>query len=164
MARDPRRNPLATEFSTHGSFTKTFVNTNINHLAVWILVIVYFLLGWGWYAVFGEKWLNLHARTMTDIERAHNVGAYVFAIVTAIIVNYALAWLIGRLNATNAIAGLKIALACWFAFLFVEYSTIAVFSAFETNPWPLILIDMGRPFVAFSISGLVLGAWRKRTA
>ena len=125
------------------------MNTKINHLAVWILVIVYFLIGWGWYAVFGEKWLNLHARTMTDIERTHNVGAYVLAIVTSIIVNYALAWLIGRLNATNAIAGLKIALACWFGFLFVEFSTIAVFSAFETNPWPLILIDMGRPFRRF---------------
>ena len=78
-------------------------------------------------------------------------------------VNYTLAWLISRLNATTAVAGLKIALACWFAFFFVEHATIAVFSAFETNPWPLILIDMGRPFVAFSISGLVLGAWRRGT-
>src|SRR5438105_11455571 len=138
-----------------------FVSTKINHLAVWILVVVHFLIGWGWYAIFGEKWLNLHARTMTDIERTHNVGAYVFAIVTAIVVNYTLAWLISRLNATTAVAGLKIALVCWFGFLFVEHATIAVFSAFETNPWPLILIDMGRPFVAFSISGLVLGAWRR---
>ncbi len=141
---------------------RSFVNTKINHVAVWVLVLVHQLIGWGWYTIFGEKWLNLHARTMTDIERTHNVGAYVFAIVAAIIVNYALAWLIVRLNATNAIAGLKIALLCWFAFLFVEHSTIALFSAFETNPWPLILIDMGRPFVAFSISGLVLGAWRKQ--
>ena len=101
---------------------------------------------------------------MTDIERTHDVSAYVLAIVSAIIVNYALAWLIARLDATNAIAGLKIALVCWFAFLFVEHATIAVFSAFETNPWPLILIDMGRPLVALSISGIVLGAWRKRTA
>jgi len=138
-----------------------FVNTKINHLAVWTLVVVHQLIGWGWYAIFGEKWLNLHARTMTDIERSHNVGAYVFAIVTAIVVNYTLAWLISRLNATSAVAGLKIALLCWFGFLFVEHATIAVFSAFETNPWPLICIDMGRPFVAFSISGLVLGAWRK---
>ena len=140
------------------------MNSRINHLAVWILLVVYFLIGWAWYAIFGEMWLNLHARTMTDIERTHNIGAYALAIVTAIIVNYALAWLIGRLNATNAVAGLKIALLCWFAFLFVEYSTIAVFSAFETNPWPLIFIDMGRPFIAFAINGLVLGAWRKRTA
>jgi hypothetical protein len=140
------------------------VNTKINHLAVWILIVVYFLIGWGWYAIFGEKWLNLHARTMTDIERTHNVGAYALAFIASVVVNYTLAMLLSRLNATSAFSGLKIALACWFAFVFMEYATICVFSAFETNPWPLILIDMGRPFVAFAISGLVLGAWRKRTA
>ena len=139
------------------------MNNKINHLAVWILVVVHFLIGWGWYTLFGEKWLDLHARTMTDIERTHNVGAYLFAIVTAIVVNYALAWLTGRFHATNALAGLKIALVCWFAFLFVEYATIAVFSAFETNPWPLICIDMGRPLLGFAISGLVLGAWRAKS-
>ena len=137
------------------------MNAKINHPAVWILVVIHQLIGWGWYAVFGEKWLNLHARTMTDIERTHNVGAYVFAIVTAIVVNYTLAWLISRLNGTTAVAGLKIALLCWFAFVFMEYATISVFSAFETNPWPLICIDMGRPLVGMAVSGLVLGAWRK---
>ena len=140
------------------------MNNKINHLAVWILVVVYFLIGWGWYAILGEKWLNLHARTMTDIERTHNFSAYLIAFVAAIFVNYALAWLITRVNATNAIAGLKIALVCWFAFLFGEYATICVFSAFETNPWPLVFIDMGRPFVGFAVSGLVLGAWRRPTA
>ena len=140
------------------------MNNKINHLAVWILVVVHQLLGWGWYAIFGDTWLNLHARTMTDIERTHNVSAYLIAFVASIFVNYALAWLISRLNATNAIAGLKTAIVCWFAFLFVEYSTISAFSAFETNPWPLVFINMGRPFVAFALSGIVLGAWRRRTA
>jgi hypothetical protein len=137
------------------------MNRKIHHLAVWILVVVHQLVGYGWYAIFGEKWLNYHAKTMTDIERTHNVSAYVLAFVASIFVNYALAWLIGRLNATSAVAGLKVALVCWFAFLFVEYATICVFSAFETNPWPLVFIDMGRPFVGFAVSGLVLGAWRK---
>src|SRR6266436_6212705 len=136
------------------------MNRKIHHLAVWILVVVHQLVGYGWYAIFGEKWLNLHAKTMTDIERTHNVSAYVLAFVASIFVNYALAWLIGRLNATSAVAGLKIALVCWFAFLFVEYATICVFSAFETNPWPLVFIDRGRPFIGFAVSGLVLGAWR----
>ena len=140
------------------------MNRKINHLAVWTLVVVHQLVGWGWYAIFGNTWLNLHAKTMTDIERTHDWFAYVTAIIASIFVNYALAWLIARLNATNPIDGLKIALLCWFAFLFVEYSTIAMFSAFETNPWPLVFIDMGRPFIAFAISGLVLGAWRKQTA
>jgi hypothetical protein len=139
------------------------MSTKINHLAVGVLVVVYFLIGWGWYAIWGDTWLNLHAKNATDIERTHNVGAYVFAFLAAIVVNYALAWLIGRFNATSAIAGLKIALVCWFAFVFVEYATICIFSAFETNPWPLICIDMGRPLIGFAISGAVLGAWRKAT-
>jgi hypothetical protein len=138
------------------------MNNKINHLAVWILVVVHQLIGFGWYAVFGELWLGYHARTMTDIERTHDFVPYLEAIAASIVVNYALAWLISRLNATNAVAGLKIAIVCWFAFLFVEYSTVSAFSAFETNPWPLVFINMGRPFLAWSLSGLVLAAWRKR--
>jgi hypothetical protein len=137
------------------------MNTRINHLAVWILVVVYFLIGWGWYAVLGDTWLNLHAKTATDIERTHNAGAYVLAFVASIVVNYVLAALFARLNVTSAAMGLKVALLCWFAFLFVEYATISVFSAFETNPWPLVCIDMGRPLLGFAISGLVLGRWRR---
>lgn len=138
------------------------MNSKINHLAVWILVVVHQLIGFGWYAVFGELWLSYHARTMTDIERPHDFVPYLVAIAASIAVNYALAWLISRLNPTSAIAGLKIAIACWFAFLFVEFTTVSAFSAFETNPWPLVFINMGRPFLAWSLSGLVLGAWPKR--
>jgi hypothetical protein len=138
------------------------MSAKINHLAVWILIVVYFLIGWGWYTLFGDLWLNQHAKTMTDIERTHNVGAYLLAFLASIVVNYTLAVFIARTNPESVWCGLKLALACWFAFLFMEYATISVFSAFETNPWPLILIDMGRPLVAFAVSGLVLGAWRKR--
>jgi hypothetical protein len=138
------------------------MHNKINHLAVWILVVVHQLIGWGWYSIFGEAWLNYHAKTTTDIERTHSFVPYLIAIVASIIVNYVLAWFIRRLNISNATAGLKIGILCWFAFLFVEHATISAFSAFETNPWPLVFIDMGRAFVAFAISGLVLGAWPRR--
>ena len=139
------------------------MNTRINHLTVWILIVVYFLIGWGWYAIWGDTWLNLHAKTATDIERTHNVGAYVLAFAASIVVNYTLAVLIARTNPESVWCGLKVALACWFAFVFMEYATISVFSAFETNPWPLVCIDMGRPLLGFAISGLILGRWRKST-
>jgi Protein of unknown function (DUF1761) len=138
------------------------MNNKINHLAVWVLVVVHQLIGFGWYTVFGDLWLSYHARTMTDIERTRDIVPHLVAIAASIAVNYALAWLINRLNATSAAAGLKIAIVCWFAFLVVEYSTISAFSAFETNPWPLVRINMGRPFLAFGLSGLVLGAWQRR--
>ena len=51
--------------------------------------------------VFGELWLSYHAKTMTDIERTHDVVPYLVAIAASIAVNYALAWLISRLNAAN---------------------------------------------------------------
>ena len=137
---------------------------NINHRVVWILIVVYFLIGWGWYALLGDTWLNLHAKTMTDIERTHNVGAYVLAFFASVAVNYALAMLISKVNPESAFCGLKLALACWFAFVFMEYATISVFSAFETNPWPLICIDMARPLIGFAISGYVLGRYRKTSA
>ena len=136
------------------------MNARINHKVVWILIVIYFLIGWGWYAIWGDTWLNLHAKEATDIERTHNVGAYVFALITSIVVNYALALLISKLNPEQPSCGVKIALACWFAFVFMEYATISVFSAFETNPWPLICIDMGRPLIGFVISGFALARWR----
>jgi hypothetical protein len=138
------------------------MNHKIHHLAVCVLVVIHFFIGLGCYALFGEAWLNYNARTMTDIEPPHSAVPYLIAIVAAIVVNYALAWLFAKLHVAHALTGLTIALICWFGFLFVQYASISVFSAFETNPWPLILINMGRPFIAFAISGIVLGAWRRR--
>ena len=137
------------------------MNVRINHKIVWILIVVYFLIGWGWYAIFGDIWLNQHAKTATDIERTHNIGAYVLAFVASIVINYTLAMLISKVNPESAFCGVKLALACWFAFVFMEYATISVFSAFETNPWPLICIDTGRPLIGFAICGYVLARWRK---
>ena len=136
------------------------MNVRINHKIVWILVVIYFLIGWGWYAIFGDIWLNQHAKTATDIERTHNVGAYVLAFFAAIVINYVLAILIARTNPETFWCGVKVALALWIV-VFLEYATISVFSAFETNPWPLICIDMGRPLIGMAISGFVLGRFRK---
>lgn len=138
------------------------MNHRIHHLAVWVLALIHFFIGVGWYALFGEAWLNYHARTMTDIEQPQSVVVYAVAFVAALAVNYALAWLFVKMHVAHALSGLRLALICWFGFLFAQYVAIAVFSAFETNPWPLILINMGRPLLAFAISGIVLGAWRLR--
>jgi hypothetical protein len=50
------------------------MNHKIHHLAVWVLVVIHFFIGLGWYALFGEAWLNYNARTMTDIEAEENIG------------------------------------------------------------------------------------------
>ena len=141
------------------------MKTRINHAAVWVLVVVHQLIVIGWYKVFfGNLWLNLHAKTMTDIDTPNDPMPYVVAIVASIVVNYALARLLVCLGKETAVGGLKIALLCWFSFLFVEHATISAFSAFGTNPWPLVFLDTGRALLAFAVSGLVLGGWQRKSA
>ena len=104
----------------------------------------------------------LNPRAVTKLAFWITSACIVVAVVASILVNYALAWLFAKMHVAHALTGLKIALICWLGFLFAQYAAISVYSAFETNPWPLILINMGRPFLAFAISGIVLGAWRLR--
>jgi fatty acid desaturase len=139
------------------------MNTRINHLAVWILVVVDQLIGGLWYHIlFGNRWLAYHGKIMTDIDQDKaGVAPFVVSIAAAIAINYTIAWLIGRLSATNAVSGLKIALICWFAFLLMPYATIEAFSAFGRNPVEIVLINMGHNLVLFALAGVVLGAWRR---
>src|SRR5436309_7160286 len=37
------------------------MNHKIHHLAVGVLVVIHFFIGLGWYALFGEAWLNYNA-------------------------------------------------------------------------------------------------------
>ena len=78
---------------------------------------------------------------MSKAERAHDDGyqaahcivPYVTAIISAICVDNVLAWAFTKLHVAHALIGFAPALV-WFTFLFVQYSTISVFSAFEPNP------------------------------
>jgi hypothetical protein len=141
------------------------LNNKINHLAVWILVVVDQLIGGLWYNVlFGTRWMAYHGKIMTDIDQDKgDITPFFVSIAAAIAINYTIAWLIGRFNLKSAGGGLRIALICWFAFLLMPYSTIEAFSAFGRNPAEIVLINMGYNLVLFAIGGLVLAAWRRKT-
>lgn len=140
------------------------MNNKINHVAVWILVVVDQLIGGLWYSyLFANRWMGYHGKIMTDIDQDKaDFMPFVISIAAAIAINYTLAWLIGRLNIQSAGGGLRKALICWFGFLFMPYATIEAFSAFGRNPAEIVLINMGHNLVLFALGGLVLGAWRRR--
>src|SRR5690349_16283951 len=98
----------ATGYSLHS------MNQRIHHLAVWVLSVIHFFIGLGWYALLGESWLEYNVRTMTGSEQPHTVAPYVIAVVSAVVANFALAWLFAKLRIAHALGGLKIALICWF--------------------------------------------------
>jgi hypothetical protein len=140
------------------------MNNKINHVAVWILVVVDQLIGGLWYGVlFSNRWLAYHGKIMTDIEQDKgDFAPYVVSIAAAIAINYTIAWLIGRLNIQSVGGGLRKALICWLAFLLMPYATIEAFSAFGRNPAEIVLINAGQWLVIFALAGAVLGSWKRR--
>ncbi len=129
----------------------------INHLAVWLLVVMYQVIGAGWYGTFAQQWMALTGLKESDFADP-DPTPYIIAIVTAIIVNYGLAVLFIKLQVQLLVQGLKTAAFIWFAFQFADVATT---NAFSLKSFELTLVDTGKTFVCFVVSGALLGAWIK---
>ena len=131
----------------------------INHAAVWILVLVQQIIGGIWYSpfMFAEKWINLTGKTMADFSNA-SMTPYIVSILNSIIMLYVMAYLFKKLNVESFVTGLFYAFLFWIGFLYVELVT---FNSFELRPYGLNLINGGKSFVTFLVSGFVLGMWKK---
>ena len=136
----------------------------INHLAIWILVVVDQCIGGLWYRIFAEPWTGYHGKLMTDVDtESGGLAPFIVAIAACVGINYTIAWLIARFNSKSAGGGLRIALICWVAFFLMPYATIEAFSAFGRNASQIVLINSGHLFVTFALAGAVLGAWQRKS-
>ena len=138
----------------------------INHVAVWILVVVDQCIGGLWYSVlFNNPWLAYHGKMMTDVDtESGGFAPFIVAIAACVAINYTIAWLIGRFDLKSAGGGLRVALICWVSFFLLPYATIEAFSAFGRNASQIVLINSGHLLVTFALAGAVLGAWQKRAS
>lgn len=141
------------------TFSEGVGSQKINHVAVWILVLIHQIIGAMWYSpyLFAGRWVELTGKTMKDFENA-GITPYFVSIIGAIITIYTMAYLFKNLNVENFIKGLYYAFIFWFGFLFVE---ILTFNSFELRPIGLTLIDAGKSLITFLITGFVLGTWKK---
>lgn len=131
----------------------------INHAAVWILVLLYQVIGALWYSpfAFASKWVEFTGLKMSDFENVSMIP-YVISIIGSAVTIYIIAYLFKKLNVESFITGLFYAFIFWFAFLFVELMT---FNSFELRPIGLTLIDSFKSLVNYMITGFVLGMWNK---
>lgn len=131
----------------------------INHAAVWVLVLIHQIIGGMWFSpfAFAAKWTEYTGRSMSDFENASMIP-YAVSIVSAIVMNYSMAWIFKKLNVENFISGLRYAFIFWLGFLFMELMT---FNSFELRPYGMTFIDGGKSLVTFLLSGFILGMWRK---
>jgi len=136
------------------------MDRQINHLAVWVLVVLHQLIPMGWYSAFAVKWMALIGKNADDFKDV-SMTPYFVAIISAIVTVYMTAWLFCKLNIDNAVSGLKTAFLLWFCFLFWQVLTS---DQFHVRPLELSLLNAGNTLIIFVVTGLVLGAWQKKNA
>ncbi len=129
----------------------------INYLAVLVILILGQIIPMGWYSAFQKPWMDYNHLTM---EMGNNAGAipYIASIIYAGSLAWVLAWIFSRMKIESAMEGLKTGFLLSLPFS-LFYNIMINF--FAMRPYPLSWIDGGYGIVLFSISGLILGGWRK---
>lgn len=136
-------------------------NLKINHLAVFVCVILLHVLGFLWYGpLFGEKWMNMVGLDPSAAEGgAADAGLWITNLVAILAQLYFLAWLFTRLGVTSGGRGATIA---FLATLCLHHLPLMSGHMFAGEPYGLAWITGGFGLVGLSICGFILGAWTKR--
>jgi len=136
-------------------------NIKINHLAVWICIVLTHVLGFLWYGpLFGEKWMALVQMDQVTMEQeSMSAGPWVMNSVSIIAPIYLLAWLFTRMDVTSGIQGAAFAFLIGFCF---HHLSVMNANMFAREPYGLAWITGGYNLTWLTISGFILGSWVKR--
>lgn len=132
----------------------------INHLAVWVCIILAHAIGFLWYGMlFQEQWMELTGLSMAQIEASPaGTGHWISNFIATAAPIYVLAWLFTKLDVRTGMRGAMIALLITFTFVHLAMMTTGMF---EMEPYGLAWINGGQALVSLGITGFILGAWKK---
>ena len=136
---------------------------SINHAAVWVCVILLTGLGFLWYeTLFGELWMEMSGLSLADIEaNPPGAGVWITNFIATVVPLYVLAWLLHNMNVESGMGGAGIGLLISFSFVFL---TIMTGNMFAMKPYALSWITGRYGMLAMTLSGFILGVWRKKVS
>ena len=131
----------------------------VNWIAVIVATVVLEVVGFVWYAVvFKDAWAAAGGATHMSLSQGM---AYGLGMVNTVIVNIGLAWLLARLGRTGLMASVGAALAAW---LFFDFTTMALDFLYEGQSAALVQINMGLQLVSYLLAGVIFGLLPARKA
>jgi hypothetical protein len=136
-------------------------NLKINHLAVFVCLILMHALGFLWYGIlFGEQWMEMVEMDPARMEGGEaDAGIWVTNFIAILAPLYFLAWLFTKLDVTSGGRGAAIAFLITFCF---HHLSLMSGNMFAGEHYGLAWITGGYSLVALTISGFILGAWTKK--
>lgn len=132
----------------------------INHVAVWVGVVLLSLLGFMWYGpLFGDAWMSYVGLDKVAVEaNPPGAGIWISNTIATIIPLYTLAWIFVRLRVESALQGAIVGLLIGFSFVFLSDMTGDMFAQ---RAYGLSWITGGYSMTALALAGVLLGGWRK---
>jgi hypothetical protein len=132
--------------------------STINYFAVLAAAISAFVLGGLWYSplLFGKAWMRANNFTDADVQTFSKARMFGWSIFFSLVMAINLAMFLGGPGTTatwGMIAGVLTGLG-WVAM------AIGIIGVFENRSWPYIVINGAYMTIAFSVMGLIIGAWR----
>lgn len=136
--------------------------SNINFLAVIAATLSTFLVGWLWYGpLFGKAWMKEVGVSEEEVEQGNMGKIFGLSFIFEFIMAFNLAMFFhGSPEASEAITagtGAFYGFLTGFGWIFFA---MAVNSLYEQKSWKYIFINGGYWTVAFTVMGLILGAWK----
>jgi hypothetical protein len=137
-------------------------NLEINHLAVWICIILMHAFGFLWYGpLFGEKWMAFVGFDQETMQQeSMNAGVWIMNTVAIIAPIYLLAWLLTQMNITSGLRGALMAFLITFCFHHLPLMNANMFAG---EPYGLAWITGGYSLAWLTVAGFILGSWVKRS-
>lgn len=131
---------------------------SINYLAVFVAALSTFLIGGLWYSpiLFGNAWMKANGFSEEEAQNTNMAKVFGFSFLFSLLMAFNLAMFLAEEGTTTtwgAMAGFLAGFG-WVAL------GIGIIALFEKRSWTYILINGGYMTVAFTVMGLILGAWR----
>ncbi|HEX7014164.1 MAG TPA: DUF1761 domain-containing protein [Cyclobacteriaceae bacterium] len=136
-------------------------NLKINHVAVWVSIVVMHLVGFVWYGLlFGEQWAAFVGIDPASMESGSDeVSIWIMNSVAIIASVYVMAWLLARLGTT----GIRAAATGFVVAFGIHHLHTMNSNMFAGAPYGLAWITGGYVVVSLTIAGLILGSWVKKS-
>ncbi|MCF0073230.1 DUF1761 domain-containing protein [Dyadobacter sp. CY261] len=131
---------------------------SVNLWAVLVCVVIGQVIPALWYSAFSEQWMALNGFTLEQIKSANSPVPYLASIVSTSFMAYSMAWIFTKIPVKSFVLGFLIGLL--FGTVFVLLETI-VKDMFSMKPLALSLINGGVGVIVYTVTGAILGAWRK---
>lgn len=137
------------------------MGARVNHVAVLVSAIAFFLIGALWYAaLFGHQWMAITGTTGKPASEM--TSTYAITFVLAWILSYAIAMTLADSARPGTLRrGVELGIMMGIG----VFATMSLMDClYEGRPLALWLIDTGYVVVGMAVAGAIVGAWQNKTA